>query len=630
MTKHKRGNFYDRIKAHRSVVMAFADLLVISCAYIFTWAMLIGRISLEEYGPIMVWSGLIFVALYLVVFKLFGMYDSLWRYAEMYEFLKCCFASLCAILLFLIITLLLFTEPRLPISVYFISALFSSSLTVYYRMFYRVYRSGKLHQKSGKVQTKVLLVGAGNAAATLLTELHKAPDSSYYVVCAVDDDPDKLGRKIHSIRIEGTTEDIPPLVQKYGAEMIIVAVPSASSHDRKRILSVCAKTPCKLRILPDVLDLMTGSIVSQIRDVAVEDLLGREVITLSSKTSELITGRRVLVTGGGGSIGSELCRQIALQNPAQLVIADIYENNAYEIEQELRRRYGGTLQLTAEICSVRDAARLDLLFDRYRPEIVFHAAAHKHVPLMENCPEEAVKNNIFGTLNAARCADKYGARRFVMISTDKAVNPTNVMGATKRVCEMIVQAMDRKSETCFVAVRFGNVLGSNGSVIPLFKEQIAHGGPVTVTHPDIVRYFMTIPEAVSLVLGAGGMASGGEIFVLDMGEPVKIRDLAENLIRLSGLEPDRDIAIVYSGLRPGEKLYEELLLSEEGLTKTENQKIYVGRPIDIDPELLFSRLDELRPLAAANDARGVLAALKQLVPTYCPPTPQAEETTALR
>ncbi len=612
------ASIYGALNRYRSFILVLVDFFVITVCYITTWAMLIGRINVMTYRPIWLTSGLIFVAIFLIVFRLFGMYESLWRYAETYEFLKCCLASLCSILIFLAVTLLIYRSPRLPISVYFISSLFASSMTLYYRMFYRVYRSTKLGRKPGLGQKKVLLVGAGNAASSVLTELHKTGDRRYFVVCAVDDDTDKVGRRIQSVRIEGITNDIPALVEKYGINMIIIAVPSASLRDKKRILAICSKTRCMLRIVPDVLDMMTGDdgIMSQIRDVKVEDLLGREVITITNRTTEFITGKTVMVTGGGGSIGSELCRQIAAQNPKRLIILDIYENNAYEIQQELTRSYGGRLPLAVEICSVRDAEKIDLLFASYRPDIVFHAAAHKHVPLMEACPEEAVKNNVYGTLNVARCADKYRAAKFVLISTDKAVNPTNVMGATKRVCEMIVQAMNTVSSTHFAAVRFGNVLGSNGSVIPLFKEQIANGGPVTVTHPDIVRYFMTIPEAVSLVLKAGEMAGGGEIFVLDMGEPVKIKDLAENLIRLSGLEPGKDIVIRYTGLRPGEKLYEELLLSEEGLNKTENEKIFIGRPAQIDPGRLFNELNALLPVVQDNQTQEVIGRLHELVPTF--------------
>lgn len=356
-----------------------------------------------------------------------------------------------------------------------------------------------------------------------------------------------------------------------------------------------------------------------IRQVEVEDLLGREPIVLDMKpVAKYVAGRRVMVTGGGGTIGSELCRQVAKFAPQQLVIVDIYENNAYEIQQELLRSYGKALDLSVEIASIRDRDKMDVLFSRYRPEIIFHAAAHKHVPLMEPVPEEAVKNNVFGTLNLAQLADKYGVKRFVQISTDKAVNPTSVMGTTKRICEMIMQSMDQISETEFVAVRFGNVLGSNGSVIPLFKEQIRKGGPVTVTHPDIIRYFMTIPEAVSLVLTAGSLAKGGEIFVLDMGQPVHIRDLAENLIRLSGFRPNEDIKIEYTGLRPGEKLYEELLMDEEGMKETPYDKIFIGRPIDICPDDLWRSLDEMRPLAYSNQPDKVIAELQKIVPTFTP------------
>ncbi|MEF9976618.1 MAG: nucleoside-diphosphate sugar epimerase/dehydratase, partial [Oscillospiraceae bacterium] len=387
---------------------------------------------------------------------------------------------------------------------------------------------------------------------------------------------------------------------------------------KKRILGICNKTKCNMRILPDIVKLIADGkdLLSRVRDVRVEDLLGRDEIELTNLTSSLITGKVVMVTGGGGSIGSELCRQIASCNPKQLIIVDIYENNAYSIQQELLRNYGDKLNLEVRISSVRDSKKVDVLFDRFRPDVVFHAAAHKHVPLMEDSPEEAVKNNVFGTYNVAMAAEKYGAKRFVLISSDKAVNPTNVMGATKRVCEMIVQCLAQKSKTSFVAVRFGNVLGSNGSVLPLFKEQIAGGGPLTVTHPDIVRYFMTIPEAVRLVLEAGSMGNGGDIFVLDMGNPVKILELAENLIKLSGFIPYRDIEIKFTGLRPGEKLYEELLMDEEGIQQTENKKIYIGAPLKLNKNTFFDHLTALKEIAYSNNSENLVQALIDMVPTF--------------
>lgn len=463
---------------------------------------------------------------------------------------------------------------------------------------------------------RTMLVGAGNAGALLLREMQTSPELLLHPVCFIDDDPSLYHSFIGNVRVVGKTEDIPYYARRYRIRNIVIAMPSAEKADIKRIHEICSTTRCKIQILPGVYQLVTGQVsVSALRDVSVQDLLGREQTkTNLDQIMGYIEGRVVMVTGGGGSIGSELCRQIATHHPRRLIILDIYENNAYDIQQELIRRHP-ELDLMVLIASVRDAAKIDHIFDTFRPEIVFHAAAHKHVPLMETSPSEAIKNNVFGTLNTARAADRYGTRRFVMISTDKAVNPTNVMGATKRICEMIIQTMGRHSKTEFVAVRFGNVLGSNGSVIPLFRQQIAEGGPVTLTHKDIIRYFMTIPEAVSLVLQAGAYARGGEIFVLDMGEPVRIYDLAYNLIKLSGYEPDVDIKIEITGLRPGEKLYEERLMAEEGMQKTANDSISIGRPLEIDEDHLFACLEKLR-VAAAEDSPDLRALIQELVPTY--------------
>ncbi|MEG2435577.1 MAG: nucleoside-diphosphate sugar epimerase/dehydratase, partial [Ruthenibacterium sp.] len=473
-------------------------------------------------------------------------------------------------------------------------------------------------EKNPKNRRRVLIIGAGDAASTLLHELFKNTSPDMTIICCVDDAPEKVGRSIMGIEIMGTTEDIPELVERCEIETILLAIPTVDEENKKRILSICNKTKCNLRILPDIVKLIADGkdLLSRVRDVRVEDVLGRDEIELTNLSSGLIRGKTVMVTGGGGSIGSELCRQIVLCNPKLLIIVDIYENNAYSIQQELRRQYGDKLELEVRIASVRDSKKVDALFDRFRPNVVFHAAAHKHVPLMEDSPEEAVKNNVFGTYNVAMAAEKYGVDRFVLISTDKAVNPTNVMGATKRVCEMIVQALAQKSKTSFVAVRFGNVLGSNGSVLPLFKEQIASGGPLTVTHPDIVRYFMTIPEAVRLVLEAGAMGSGGDIFVLDMGNPVRILDLAENLIKLSGFIPYRDIEIKFTGLRPGEKLYEELLMDEEGLHQTDNKKIFVGSPLQLNKSTFFDHLTALKEIAYSNNSENLVQALIDLVPTF--------------
>ena len=464
-----------------------------------------------------------------------------------------------------------------------------------------------------------MIVGGGEGAATVLSELAKSPENEYVPICLVDDDPEKIGRRIGGVKIEGSTYDIPEICEREDIEVILFTISQINLADKKRILDICAKTHLEVKIIPNVYGLIKdgASVTSKIRQVEVEDLLGRDLIVFDTeKYGAYITGQTVLVTGGGGSIGSELCRQIAKLSPKKLIILDIYENNAYEIQQELIRQYHEKLNLDTQIASVRDKRKLDYLFSQNKIDVIFHAAAHKHVPLMETTPEEAVKNNVFGTLNLVLLADKYHVKKFVQISTDKAVNPTNIMGATKRICEMIVQTMDKQSETKFVAVRFGNVLGSNGSVIPLFKEQIREGGPVTVTHPDIIRFFMTIPEAVSLVLTAGGLAKGGEIFILDMGEPVKILTLAENLIRLSGFKPYEDIPIEFTGLRPGEKLYEEILLNEEGMKKTANKKIFIGKPIELDTEKFHEKLIELKKVALKNDKDGIDKLIAEIVPTF--------------
>lgn len=615
---------------YRKLILMLADIILISVCYLFTWSALMGRISLHAYFPTLIISWGIYAVIFFIVFLLSGMYESLWRYAEAHEFFKCCVATLISSALFVVITLLLLRPPlvayRVPYSIYLLSALISGMSTLIMRMAYRAYKTTTQGGKISSNAQKTMIVGAGYTANQIIQDINRAAESKYEVVCMVDDDPNKMNRTIQKIHVSGKCVDIPKLVERHGIQVIILAIPGATTKQRKRIVNICAKTKCQLKKVPDLYEFVTDTtdIISQLHSVSVEDLLGRDVINVGKNPAAYLHDKAVMVTGGGGSIGSELCRQIAAQHPKKLIIVDIYENSAYDIQQELVRQYGDKLNLHTEIASVRDTRKMDKLFNKYRPEVVYHAAAHKHVPLMETAPEEAVKNNIFGTLNTARCASKYGVKRFVMISTDKAVNPTNIMGATKRTCEMIIQCMDQISNTEFVAVRFGNVLGSNGSVIPLFKNQIEAGGPVTVTHPDIIRYFMTIPEAVSLVLTAGEMARGGEIFVLDMGEPVKILELAENLIRLSGLEPYKDIQIEFSGLRPGEKLYEELLMGEEGLKKTTNEKIFVGEPIDISPSYLFNFLDKFKPIAYGNETAEVVKNLHELVPTFVVKTAEKE------
>ncbi len=475
---------------------------------------------------------------------------------------------------------------------------------------------------------RTLIVGAGQAARMILTDITNAnadpnnPSRNILPVCLVDDDPKKRDTKLMGVEVVGTTRDIPKICKEYKIKLILFAIPSCTQEERKEIMELCSQTECQIKMVPYLSQLLfddnNPQLLSQVKDIKIEDLLGRDPITFDkTEIRRFIENKVCMVTGGGGSIGSELVRQIAKYGPKQVIIVDIYENNAYDIQQELKLEYDDALNLVTLIASVRDYDKMEAIFKEYKPQVVFHAAAHKHVPLMETSPAEAVKNNIFGTWNMVTVAEKYGVEKFVMISTDKAVNPTNVMGATKRCCEMIVQYKSQSgSKTEFVTTRFGNVLGSNGSVIPLFRRQIEAGKPVTVTHPDIIRYFMTIPEAVSLVLQAGAMASGGEIFVLDMGDPVKITTLAENLIRMYGKVPYKDVEIRFTGLRPGEKLFEELLMDEEGLKSTENKKIFIGNQIDINPDELLSKLDTLRGYAELNDSDKTVDMLSQIVPTF--------------
>ncbi len=545
------------------------------------------------------------------------LYRSIWRYVSFHELELVFFASLSSALFHVVGTCLFF--QRMPVSYYIVGGLLEFLALLAIRFSYRLlrlFKSRSLGSSRGR-GVNTLLIGAGSAGRMLAREIVSSSHVRMRICCAVDDNPNKLGRYMEGIPVAGSRQDIPSLVKKYEIQKILLAIPTATARQKKEILDICKETGCEVKSLPGMYQLVNGDVsVSQLRDVSVEELLGREPVKVQlDSIMEYVQDKVILVTGGGGSIGSELCRQLAAHHPRQLIILDIYENNAYDIQQELRHDYP-ELDLVVLIGSVRDAARMEDVFRVYRPAIVYHAAAHKHVPLMEDSPNEAIKNNVFGTFQTARMADRYGASRFVLISTDKAVNPTNIMGASKRLCEMIIQTMNKNSRTEFVAVRFGNVLGSNGSVIPLFRRQIAAGGPVTVTHKDIIRYFMTIPEAVSLVLQAGAYAKGGEIFVLDMGSPVKIDDLARNLIKLSGFTPDVDIPIVYTGLRPGEKLYEEMLMAEEGLQDTENDLIHIGKPIEIvDEELFFQKLAALKEACSRNE-EDIRVLVKGLVPTY--------------
>ena len=532
-------------------------------------------------------------------FMIFGLYSVVWEYAGLNDLIRlliACFLSTGFDWIYIRISP--YTVPR---SYSILRFLLLVAIFVGIRLSGRLSRGMfMLSQKSSKKRT--MLIGAGQSGDIVLREMQNSTHAKNNIVCIIDDDRMKVGKRIRDVRIIGTREDIVSAVKKYRIEEIIFAIPSATAEQRRTLVEICQQTDCKLLTLPAIYQLANGEVsVQKIRSVDVLDLLGRDAIKIKlDEINGYLGGKTVIVTGGGGSIGSELCRQIAKHNIKKLVIFDIYENNAYSIQQELLKSYP-ELSLEVLIGSVRDQKRVFEIFEKYRPDIVFHAAAHKHVPLMEDSPAEAIKNNVFGTYNVALAADRFGAKKMVLISTDKAVNPTNVMGASKRICEMIIEMMSKKSKTVFAAVRFGNVLGSNGSVIPLFKKQIANGGPVTVTHKDIIRYFMTIPEAVSLVLQAGSYAKDGEIFVLDMGEPVRIDDLARNMIRLSGFEPDEDIKIKYTGLRPGEKLYEELLLDTEGIEKTENDLIFIGHPAGIDENKLLSCLSVLE---TAQDMAG--------------------------
>ncbi len=553
----------------------------------------------------------------LVIYWLFKLYISVWRYASASELLEVVAAVVCnSVLQIIVFNIFKISVPR---SYYLFYIVIIGAMTLFTRFFYRLLRvirnKGKLIRNGGSF-TNVMIVGAGAACNQIMKELETSSMLTKQVKCLIDDNPGCQGKMMRGVPIVGGREAIPDAVKKYEIGEIIIAIPTASRQEIKKLVEICKDTGCKLEIVPGIYQLINGEVsVSQLREVEIEDLLGREPAKINvDEIAGYVKGKTVMVTGGGGSIGSELCRQIAKHEPKRLIIVEIYENNAYDIQQELRRKYP-ELDLVVLIASVRNTLRIDQIFEKYRPEIVYHAAAHKHVPLMEDSPGEAIKNNVFGTYKTAKAADKYGVKKFVLVSTDKAVNPTNIMGASKRMCEMVVQMMNEESKTDFVAVRFGNVLGSNGSVIPLFKKQIAAGGPVTVTDPNIIRYFMTIPEAVSLILQAGAYAKGGEIFVLDMGEPVKILDLAENLIKLSGYRVGDDIEIVFTGLRPGEKMYEELLMDEEGLKSTENSLIHIGRPIEFDKEEFKKQLEELDKISQEEPWK-VKKCVSEIVTTY--------------
>lgn len=560
-----------------------------------------------------------YIIVTLLVFFLSRMYSTMWSVAGAWEVIR--IVGACSLASLIQIAGMVLLENRVPRSYFVLCFAVLCVEELIIRFSHRALLSlsrTRRNRKTAQENKRVMIVGAGTSGAVILREMNTSRYIHGRVVCFADDDKNKVGKLLNGVPIAGSREDIPELVKEYQVDEIYIAIPSASAKDRKNIIEICRKTGCNIKTLPGIYQLINGEVnISKLRNVEIEDLLGREPIRVNlDEIMGYVTGKVVLVTGGGGSIGSELCRQIASHNPKQLIIFDIYENTTYSIQLELKEKYP-ELDLVVLIGSVRNTHRIESIFEQYHPDIVYHAAAHKHVPLMEDSPNEAIKNNVFGTYKTARAADKYGAKRFVLISTDKAVNPTNIMGASKRMCEMVIQMMNARSKTDFVAVRFGNVLGSNGSVIPLFKRQIEQGGPVTVTHPDIIRYFMTIPEAVSLVLQAGAYAKGGEIFVLDMGEPVKILDLAKNLIQLSGYTPDVDIPIVFTGLRPGEKLYEELLMNEEGMQDTPNKLIHIGKPIDFDMEAFEGQLQHLYEVAY-QDGDQIRTEVQNIVKTYHP------------
>ena len=601
----------------RQAILLSVDICCILIAFLLSLR-LIGNNSGIELNNIIIPLG-ICIVLHIGIFMKSGCYSSLWRYAGDEEILSIIMSSVIYTMISIIVHKIL--GYNYSILFYLVYGIFITASTIGVRL---CYRSGRILANRGYIkeeESRVLLVGAGTAGHVVINEIKRNPQMKKKIVGLLDDDVNKVGRRIHNIKILGTTDDVEKIVNQHHIDEIIITMANVSKEEKKAIIEKCQQTKCKLKTLPGMYEIIDGKVdIKKIRDVEIEDLLGREPIKTNLKEiSDYVENKVVLVTGGGGSIGSELCRQIATFNPKHLIIVDNYENNAYAIQQELIRKYGNTLNLSTIIASIREEVRMEEIFKEYRPEVVFHAAAHKHVPLMENAPSEAIKNNIFGTYKVASLADKYKVKRFVLISTDKAVNPTNIMGATKRAAEMIIQTLNEKSDTEFVAVRFGNVLGSNGSVIPLFKNQILEGGPVTITHPDIIRYFMTIPEAVGLVIQAGAMAKGGEIFILDMGEPVKIVDLANNLIKLSGFEPGEDIKIEFTGLRPGEKLYEELLMSEEGLTSTDNKKIFIGKPVDFDVNKVKQHLEVLSKIVENENVELIDSVMREFVTTYIRP-----------
>ncbi len=624
--KKKGSHKFDLKWVAHSIVVILADLAVVMFSYFaalwIRFDMQFGKIP-NEYFKTYLRIMPVWCVITIVVFFLFKLYHSIWTYVsidEAFVMIKAYTVLVCCYILSKYIM-----EIDMPRSFYFFGIFIAFVLHVFVRFAYRLLhflttRYSKISEyRTGDVEN-VMIIGGGSAGSVMIRELNSDKHLNQRPVCIIDDNAGKVGRELYGVPIVGGRADIVEKAAEYDVGSIILAMPTASPQDRKEILDICKETGAKVRALPGVYQLANGDVsISRLKDVELTDLLGRDPIEIDNdEVFKMLKGKTILVTGGGGSIGSELCRQIAAHQPKQLIIFDVYENNAYAIQQELIRKYQGKLNLVTLIGSVRNTHRINSVMNKYKPDIVFHAAAHKHVPLMEDSPCEAIKNNVMGTYKTAQAAAAAGVKTFVLISTDKAVNPTNLMGASKRICEMVIQMMNRKVPTTnFVAVRFGNVLGSNGSVVPLFQQQIAEGGPVTVTHKDIIRYFMTIPEAVSLVLQASQYAKGGEIFVLDMGDPVKIDDMARNLIKLSGYTPDVDIKIEYTGLRPGEKLFEEKLMDEEGIQTTANKLIFIGKPIEMDDEWFLKKLDELDKDSQEDD-ENIKKYVQGIVPTYKP------------
>ncbi|MEG1877988.1 MAG: nucleoside-diphosphate sugar epimerase/dehydratase [Lachnospiraceae bacterium] len=613
----------DLLWIRRAMILVILDMLIIGVSYFGAlWVRFDFIYSKIPRAYIMgyLWTMPYWVCSTVIVFYCFRLYHSIWRFASVEEIRRIIYAFLILIMVYGIGIVAM--EMKMPGSYYFIGGVLSFMGVTGMRFSYRIVRVYNKECRHNEEDDKeipsenVMIIGGGQAGRVIIREYLTSSHLHNRVCCIIDDNPNKMGRLLEGVPIVGTRQDIPEKVKKYGITKIIYAIPATTGKNKKEILNICKETGCRLQTVPGIYQLVNGEVsVSMLRNVEIQDLLGREQVMVNSDEIKLfIKGKVIMVTGGGGSIGSELCRQIAKSEPKQLIIFDIYENNAYDIQNELKRKHPDLNCITL-IGSVRNTNRVNEVLKKYKPEILYHAAAHKHVPLMEDSPNEAIKNNVMGTYKVAMAAANNGVKKFLLISTDKAVNPTNIMGASKRLCEMIVQMMNRKYVTEFVAVRFGNVLGSNGSVVPLFKNQILSGGPVTVTDPKIIRYFMTIPEAVALVLQASYYAKGGEIFVLEMGDPVKIDDMARNLIKLSGYEPDVDIKIEYTGLRPGEKLYEELLMEEEGIQGTKNQLIHIGKPIEMDDEKFQEQLDVLA-VACREEVENMKELVAEMVPTY--------------